>query len=149
MTQDLANRYVKPTGLDMFFNRAVRLLARVGIRPAGAQLLAVRGRTSGIWRTTPVNVLTLDDLRYLVAPRGHAEWVRNMRAAGGGELRLGSAIEPISTTELADAQKPPVIRAYLRRWGWEVGRFFDGLAKDATEAQILDAAPGIPVFRID
>lgn len=86
--------------------------------------------------------------RYLVAPRGHAEWVRNIRVAGGGELRLGPKTEPITVTELADAQKPPVIRAYLKRWGWEVGRFLDGLTHRATEDELLAAAPGVPVFRI-
>jgi deazaflavin-dependent oxidoreductase (nitroreductase family) len=111
-------------------------------------VLAVRGRKSGEWRTTPVNLLTVDGTRYLVAPRGQAQWVRNLRAAGQGELRVGRRTEGFTATEMADADKPPVLRAYLRKWGWEVGRFFEGVKADATEEQIRGIAPGFPVFRI-
>jgi hypothetical protein len=142
-------RYVKPTVIDAYFNRAVGLLARVGVSVMGTRVLAVKGRSSGQWRTTPINLLTVDGVRYLVAPRGQAQWVRNIRVAGGGELRLGRRVEPFTVTELADADKPPVIRAYLARWGWEVGRFFEGLSKNAGDKEIAAAAPGFPVFRID
>jgi F420H(2)-dependent quinone reductase len=142
-------RYLKPTAIDTYFNRAVGLLAKLGLSIMGSRVLAVKGRSSGLWRTTPVNLLTVDGVRYLVAPRGQAQWVRNIRVAGGGELRLGRKAEPFTVTELADADKPPVIRAYLARWGWEVGRFFDGLTKDADEKEIAAAAPGFPVFRIN
>jgi F420H(2)-dependent quinone reductase len=148
MADHAGQRYIKPTSMDTLFNRAVGLLTRIGISVMGSRVLAVKGRTSGAWRTTPVNLLTVDGVRYLVAPRGQAQWVRNIRVAGGGELRLGRGAEPFTSTELADADKPPVIRAYLERWGWEVGRFFDGLAKDATDQEILAVAPGFPVFRI-
>jgi deazaflavin-dependent oxidoreductase (nitroreductase family) len=142
-------RYIKPTSMDTYFNRAVGLLTKLGISIMGSRVLAVKGRTSGLWRTTPVNLLTVDGARYLVAPRGQAQWVRNIRVAGGGELRLGRRAEQFTSTELADADKAPVIRAYLERWGWEVGRFFDGLAKDASDPEILAVAPGFPVFRVD
>jgi deazaflavin-dependent oxidoreductase (nitroreductase family) len=142
-------RYLKPTTMDTLFNRAVGMLMKLGISVMGSRILAVKGRSSGQWRTTPVNVLTVDGGRYLVAPRGQAQWVRNIRAAGGGELRLGGKAEPFGATELADADKPPIIRAYLARWGWEVGRFFDGLTKDASDEDIAAVAPGFPIFRID
>ena len=141
-------RYLKPSGIDTYFNRAVGLLTKMGISIMGSRVLAVKGRTSGQWRTTPVNPITVDGTRYLVAPRGQAQWVRNIRVAGGGELRLGRKAEPFTVTELADADKPPVIRAYLARWGWEVGRFFEGLTKDADDKQIAAVAPGCPVFRV-
>ena len=142
-------RYLRPAGFDIYFNRAVGLLAKLGISLMGTRVLAVKGRTSGEWRTTPINLLTVDGVRYLVAPRGQAQWVRNIRVAGGGELRLGRKAEPFTVTELADADKPPIIRAYLARWGWEVGRFFEGLTKDAGDKEIAAVAPGFPVFRID
>ncbi|HEX5493568.1 MAG TPA: nitroreductase/quinone reductase family protein [Mycobacteriales bacterium] len=148
MAEDARNRYVRPSGFDTFFNRLVGLFTKAGISVMGSRVLAVKGRSSGVWRTTPVNLLTVDGVRHLVAPRGQAQWVRNIRVAGGGELRLGRRIEPITVIELADADKPPVIRAYLERWGWEVGKFFDGLTKDATDEQILAVAPGFPVFRL-
>ncbi len=70
-----------------------KLLARLGVSVYGSRLLAVRGRKSGAWQTVPVNVLELDGARYLVAPRGETQWVRNLCAAGAGELRLGGRRE--------------------------------------------------------
>jgi deazaflavin-dependent oxidoreductase (nitroreductase family) len=142
------NRYLAPTGLDRMFNSTVGLLTRAGISVMGSRVLAVRGRKSGEWRTTPVNLLTVQGDRYLVAPRGQAQWVRNLRAAGQGELRVGRRAERFTATEMADADKPPVLREYLRRWGWEVGRFFEGVTADASQEQMRGIAPGFPVFRI-
>lgn len=142
------SRYLVPAAVDARFNRWVAALTRRGISLMGSRILAVRGRKSGEWRTTPVNLMTVDGVRYLVAPRGHTQWVRNIRAAGGGELRIGRRVEAISVVELADADKPPVLRYYLRKWGWEVGRFFEGLTEDATDDELLAVAPGFPVFRI-
>ena len=101
--------------------------------------LAVRGRTSGEWRTVPVNVLEIDGKRYLVAPRGDSHWVRNLRAAGGGELRTRKGIETFRADEVADAEKPPLIEAYLSRWGAQVKALFQELPDPADH----------PVFRIE
>lgn len=108
----------------------------------------MRGRTSGQLRSTVVNLLTVDGVRYLVAPRGETSWVRNLRAAGDGSLRVGRRVEPFVAVELADDEKPEVLRAYLRAWTWEVGAFFEGLKADSPDADIQAAAPGFPVFRI-
>jgi deazaflavin-dependent oxidoreductase (nitroreductase family) len=121
---------------------------RHGISIWGSRVLAVRGRTSGEWRTTPVNPLTHDGKRYLVAPRGHTQWVRNMRVAGGGELRVGRRVENFTAAELPDEQKPDVLRAYLKRWKFEVGVFFDGVGPDSPDEKLLAIAPGYPVFLI-
>ena len=75
------------------FNQFVAFLTRQGISVLGSRVLAVKGRTSGQWRTTPVNLLTYDGRRYIVAPRGETQWVRNLRAVGTGELRLGKRAE--------------------------------------------------------
>lgn len=130
------------------FNRAVRGLTRAGLSVWGSRELRVAGRRSGIVRTTVVNVLDHDGDRYLVAPRGETEWVRNLRAAGTAELRVGRRVETITADELADVDKPDVLRSYLRRWKWEVGQFFQGVGPDATDAELLAIAPGYPVFRI-
>ncbi|QYC45463.1 hypothetical protein Nocox_39580 [Nonomuraea coxensis DSM 45129] len=143
------SRYVEPTRMDHLFNRMVAGLTRLGISLMGSRILYVRGRSSGEWRTTPVNLLTLDGSRYLVAPRGITQWVRNLRVAGDGELRVGRRVEAFTATELSDDEKPAVLRAYLKRWGWEVGRFFEGLDASASEEQVQAVAPGFPVFRID
>ncbi|MDF3299322.1 nitroreductase family deazaflavin-dependent oxidoreductase [Streptomyces tropicalis] len=129
-------------------NRAVAWTARRGISVWGSRVLAVRGRTSGQWRTTPVNVLTVDGQQYLVAPRGHVQWTRNMRAAGGGELRLGRRVEVFSATEVADDDKAPLLRAYLRRWKAEVGVFFHGVGPESSDEELRRIAPDHPVFRI-
>lgn len=150
---DPASRYVMPTtaagrASGRFFNSFVATLTRAGISIWGSRVLAVRGRASGEWRTTPVNLLTMDGNRYLVAPRGHTQWVRNLRVAGGGELRVGRRVETFTSAELADEQKPPILREYLRRWKFEVGVFFDGVDANAAEAKLLEIAPGYPVFRV-
>src|ERR1700730_9924855 len=84
------------------FNPAVALLTRAGLSVWGSRELRVRGRTSGEWRTNPVNLLTVEGTRYLVAPRGHTQWVRNLRVAGTGELRVGQRTEAFRATELPD-----------------------------------------------
>ena len=95
-----------------------------------------------------MNPLVLSGQRYLVAPRGTTQWVRNLRAAGTGELRSGRRTEPFRAVELADADKAPVLREYLRKWKWEVGQFFPGLDAEASEEQLRSVAAGFPVFQI-
>lgn len=144
-----APRYLAPGWVTArVMNPLVAAATRWGVPLAGSRVLAVRGRASGQWRTTPVNPLVLGGRRYLVAPRGHTQWVRNLRAAGGGELRAGRRAEAFTAVELPDAEKLPVLREYLRRWAWEVGAFFDGVGADASDAELLAAAPGHPVFVI-
>jgi deazaflavin-dependent oxidoreductase (nitroreductase family) len=129
-------------------NRALRGLMRLGVSAWGSRVLEVRGRTSGEPRRVPVNLLDLDGQRYLVAARGETHWVRNLRAAGEGHLLLGSRRERFTAVELTDAEKEPVLRAYLRRWKWEVGQFFDGVGADSSAEELARIAPLHPVFRI-
>jgi deazaflavin-dependent oxidoreductase (nitroreductase family) len=130
------------------FNRLVAFLTRQGISVLGSRVLAVKGRTSGEWRTTPVNLLTHDGHRYLVAPRGETQWVRNLRAAGTGELRVGRRAESFRGRELTDDEKVPVLRAYLKRWKAEVGIFFEGTGPDSSDEQIRAIAPKHPAFEV-
>ena len=145
----MSDRYVRPGWFTTnIFNRVVALLTQLGLSVYGSRILAVRGRTSGQWRTTPVNLLTYRGERYLVAPRGVTQWVRNIRARGEGQLRLGGRREPIGVVELSDGEKPEVLRAYLRRWRFEVGAFFQGVGPNASEDELRRIAPTHPVFRI-
>ncbi len=124
------------------------IIGRLGWSPGGAQLLEVRGRKSGQVRSTPVNPLELDGRRYLLSPRGETQWVRNFRAAGEAALRVGNTRDPIALVrELDDAEKPPIMRHYLDRWGWQVKGLIDA-PKDATDAQLAAIAPNHPVFEI-
>ncbi|MFJ8050503.1 nitroreductase family deazaflavin-dependent oxidoreductase [Streptomyces luteogriseus] len=130
------------------FNRFVAWLTRRGVSVWGSRVLAVRGRKSGQWRTTPVNLLTLDGRQYLVAPRGHVQWTHNMRAAGGGELHLGKHVDTFTAAEVGDDDKTPILRAYLKRWKAEVGVFFNGVGPDSPDDQLRRIAPDHPVFEI-
>jgi deazaflavin-dependent oxidoreductase (nitroreductase family) len=130
------------------FNPLVAWLTRRGLSLAGSRVLEVRGRTSGQPRQTPVNLLTLDGQRYLVAPRGNTQWVRNLRAAGSGRLLVGRHAEPFTATEVPDDDRPPILRAYLKRWKWEVNQFFAGVSPDAPDTELRRIAPDHPVFRI-
>jgi deazaflavin-dependent oxidoreductase (nitroreductase family) len=130
------------------FNRAVAGLTRMGVSVWGSRILSVKGRSSGVMRSTPVNLLTVADRRYLVAPRGETQWVRNIRVAGGGELTLGRRREPISVLEVDDEDKVEILRSYLRRWKAEVGVFFDGVSATSPESELRRIAPDHPVFVI-
>lgn len=144
-----ATHYQAPGRLTRrVMNPLVAGLTRLGVPLAGSAVLGVRGRTSGEIRTTPVNPLTLDERRYLVAARGETQWVRNLRVAGEAELRVGRRAETVRAVELADAEKVPVLRAYLRAWAWEVGAFFDGVGADASDDELAAIADRHPVFAI-
>jgi deazaflavin-dependent oxidoreductase (nitroreductase family) len=130
------------------FNRVVAGLTRAGVSVWGSRVLEVPGRRSGEPRRNPVNLLTVDGRRYLVSPRGHTQWVRNLRVSGTGRLWLGHRAEGFLAEEVADADKEPLLRAYLRRWKFEVGAFFDGVGPDSPPEEFARVAHDHPVFEI-
>jgi len=140
--------YRKPGTLTRrIMNPFVVLAMRAGISVWGSRILEVRGRKSGTPRRTPVNLLEVDGRQYLVSPRGEGQWVRNVRADHGRlALILGRRRDERVARELSDAEKPPILRAYLRRWKMEVGVFFDGVTADSDEGDVQRIAPDHPVF---
>lgn len=153
MSESSSTRHVQPSTpmaqrMDRLGRQVVMGLTRLGVSIWGSRILYVQGRKSGQWRSTPVNLLAYQGGQYLVAPRGNTQWVRNMRAAGGGRLQVGRRVETFTATELTDDQKPELLRAYLRRWKFEVGMFFEGVGPDAPDEKLREIAPGYPVFRI-
>jgi deazaflavin-dependent oxidoreductase (nitroreductase family) len=130
------------------FNPIVAGLTRIGLPLAGSRVLEVKGRKSGKPYRTPVNPLTIDGDRYLVAPRGNTQWARNLRVVRTGRLLGRGRAEEFSATEVADAEKPEILREYLRRWKWEVAVFFDGVDADSPPEELARIAPAHPVFRI-
>lgn len=130
------------------FNPLVAGLTRSGVSLLGSRVLRVRGRKTGTWRETPVNLLKLDDTEYLVAARGETQWVRNLRARGEGELRVGRRTQVFSAQEVSDDEKSAVLRAYLKRWRWEIGAFFEGVSPDSSEEDLMAEARHHPVFRL-
>jgi deazaflavin-dependent oxidoreductase (nitroreductase family) len=130
------------------FNPLVAGLTRLGLPLAGSRVLEVQGRKSGEWRQTPVNPLEFEGGRYLVAPRGDTQWVRNMRVSGGGRLVRGRRVEEFTAVEVPEDERPAVLRAYLVKWKWEVGAFFEGVGPDSSDAELRRVAADHPVFKI-
>ena len=142
-------RYQRPGWFTRhLFNPLVAVLTRLGLSIAGSRVLEVTGRKSGEPRRTPVNPMTVEGGRYLVSPRGHTQWVRNLRVSESGRLLVGRRAEQFSAVELPDSEKVPLLRAYLKKWSWEVGQFFGGVGADAPDSELLRIAPDHPVFRI-
>jgi deazaflavin-dependent oxidoreductase (nitroreductase family) len=130
------------------FNPAVAGLTRLGVSLVGSRVLEVRGRKSGDWRGTPVNPPKYEGEWFIVAPRGETQWVRNLRVSGEGRLRKGRRVEEFTATEVPDDEKVLLLRAYLKKWAWEVGAFFQGVGADAPDEDLREIAPRHPVFRI-
>jgi F420H(2)-dependent quinone reductase len=115
----------------------------------GSRVLEHRGRSTGNLHHTPVNLLTVDGTQYLVAPRGETQWVRNVRHAGGHlVLILGRRRQLCTATEIPVSDSVPILRAYLRRWKFEVGMFFDGVTPDSTDDEWAAVAARHPVFAL-
>ncbi|OBI43355.1 hypothetical protein A5707_05125 [Mycobacterium kyorinense] len=141
-------RYDEPNRAARAANGIIRGLADLGISIAGTRALRVRGRKSGKPRSVVVNVLTVDAVDYLVSPRGNTQWVRNVRAAGAVDVGPRWHRRHARATELADADKPELLRRYLDRWYWEVKGHMAGLTPESDEQQLRAAAPSIPVFAL-
>ncbi|WP_037346463.1 nitroreductase family deazaflavin-dependent oxidoreductase [Sciscionella sediminilitoris] len=153
-------RYLPPSPLARAGTSALAALARGGINVLGARELTVPGRTTGEPRRAVVNVLRHEGADYLVAPRGQVQWVRNLRAAGGGRLRLGRTVREFTATELTDerltentllaenTEKPAVLRAYVRRWKFEIGVFFTDIGPEDSLDRWAGVAARYPVFRL-
>ena len=148
--QPAAAHYKRP---DWFtrnvMNRLMNGMTRLGVSVRGSRVLEHRGRTTGKLHHTPVNLLTVEGTRYLVAPRGETQWVRNVRHAGGHlVLILGRRRQLCTATEVPVSDSVPVLRDYLRRWKFETGMFFDGVSPDSTDAEWAAVAARHPVFAL-
>jgi deazaflavin-dependent oxidoreductase (nitroreductase family) len=127
-------------------NALVRPLVRFGLAGRHTYLLTVEGRKSGRRYSTPVTLVEDGDGRWLVAPYGERNWVKNARAAGWVELSRAGKSERLRVTPVDDAEAGPVLRSYLRR-APVTRTFFDAKASDPVEAFIAEA-PRHPVFRL-
>ncbi|OBI22050.1 hypothetical protein A5712_13520 [Mycobacterium sp. E2327] len=145
----MATRYEQPNRVARAANAVIRWLAELGISIAGTRALHVRGRKSGKPRAVVINLLTVDGVDYLVSPRGNTQWARNVRAAGVVEVGPRWRRRRARVSEVADANKPEVLRRYLGRWYWQVKDYVGGLTPDSTDEQLLAGAPSIPVFVLE
>lgn len=137
----------EPTSVEKVFNRALGALIGWGIGPAHVYLLEVRGRKSGKLYVTPVDPLELNGKRYLVAPRGCTQWVRNAEAAGEVVLCRGSDRRELRVRAISDAEKPSVLKAYLDNYRREVQRYFSIPAGSPAEA-FAAVASNYPAFEL-
>src|SRR5512142_328459 len=88
------------------------MLLRAGVKLGTTSLLTVRGRKSGQPHTVPVLLVEQNGERFLVAPYGVVQWVRNIRAAGTATLTRGRRSEAISVTELEAKEAAPILKQY-------------------------------------
>jgi deazaflavin-dependent oxidoreductase (nitroreductase family) len=142
-----ANHFQKPGAGGQFFNRFYGFLVGLGIGFSYSFLLEVRGRKSGRIYSTPISLLELDGKRYLVAPRGITQWVRNAEAAGEVTLKRGASRRNFRLRALSDAEKPPVLKEYLDRYKAAVQRFFSVKAGSPVEA-FAAVAQNYPAFEL-
>jgi deazaflavin-dependent oxidoreductase (nitroreductase family) len=137
----------EPTAVEKLFNRAMGVLVGFGLAPSHMRLLEVRGRKSGKLYTTPVDLLELNGKRYLVAPRGRTQWVRNAEAAGEIVLKRGGMRQSFRVRAIPDSEKPPILAAYLDHFKTEVQRYFSVAAGSPAEA-FRAVAGSYPAFEL-
>lgn len=114
----------EPSAGEKLFNRVFGFLVGLGVGFSYNYLLEVRGRKTGKLYSTPIDLLELDGKKFLVAPRGRTQWVRNAEAAGEVTLKKGSNRQKFHLRPLAEAEKLPILKAYLDTFRREVQRYF-------------------------
>jgi deazaflavin-dependent oxidoreductase (nitroreductase family) len=138
--------YARPSGFTKWMNGVMGALGARGIGPKKMAKLEIKGRKSGVVRSVAVNLLNFDGQRYLVAPRGETEWVRNARAAGEAVIRRAKS-ETVTLTEIPVGERPQIIQAYLRENAWATQREF-GVSPKAPINEFEAIAGKHPVFKI-
>jgi hypothetical protein len=138
--------YARPSGFTKWMNGVMGSLGAHGIGPKKTAQLEIKGRKSGVVRSVAVNLLNYGGRRYLVAPRGETEWVRNARAAGEAVIRRGKP-EAVALTEIPVGERAMIIQAYLRENAWATQREF-GVSPKAPINEFEAIADKHPVFKI-
>jgi deazaflavin-dependent oxidoreductase (nitroreductase family) len=137
----------EPTPVEKLFNRIFGFLVGIGIPFPHKYLLLVRGRKSGKLYSTPVNLLEWKGKRFLVAPRGRTQWVRNAEAAGEVTLKKGSARSKFLLRPVAEAEKPETLKFYLDNFKSEVQRYFPVAAGSPVQSFVA-VAGSYPAFEL-
>ena len=137
-----------PSAIERIFNKVFGFAVGMGFGFSYNYLLQVRGRKSGKTYSTPIDLLDLGGKRFLVAPRGRTQWVRNAEAAGEVVLKKGSIRQKYRLRALADQEKPEILKAYLDRFKSEVQRYFPVPAGSPVEAfgLLVDSYPAFELI---
>lgn len=136
-----------PTAVERVFNRVYGFLVGMGIGLSYCYLLQVKGRKSGKIYSTPIDLLELNGKRFLVAPRGRTQWVRNAEAAGEITLKRGSFRQRFALSPIANDEKPAILKAYLDRFKKEVQRYFPVAAGSPVES-FRELVGSYPAFEL-
>ena len=131
-------------------NKLTTLFVRANINVGPMRyswLLTVRGRKSGLPRTTPVTIVERGGKNYLFAPYGVVDWVRNLRAAGGGTLRHGRRIKSFTAVELTPHEAAPIMQEDFATVPAVVRKFFDVTPSSSLE-DFEREAQRHPVFQV-
>jgi deazaflavin-dependent oxidoreductase (nitroreductase family) len=137
----------KPSAIEAILNKVFGWVVGLGLGPSASYLLQVRGRKSGRLFSTPVNLLEMQGKKYLVAPRGRTQWVRNAEAAGEVTLKKGNYRQSFRLRALPEGERPALLKAYLDRFRGEVQRYFPVRAGSDVK-DFAAIAEGYPVFEI-
>jgi len=142
-----SKEFMQPNAFDRFINRAFGFLVKMGFGLSHNFLLEVHGRKSGRVYSTPVNVLEYHGRRFLVAPRGYTEWVKNILANGEATLVKGTVKEKVGLRAIANEEKPELLKVYLDRFKLTAQRYFPIPAGAAVE-EFESLAARYPVFEL-
>ena len=137
----------EPSGVERIFNKAFGLFVGLGLAPSYNYLVQVRGRKTGRVYAAPVNLLEIGGRRFLVAPRGRTQWVRNAEAAGQVVLKRGASRRRFRIRAVPNEQKPEILKAYLDRFKLAVQRYFPVPAGSDAGA-FREIADRYPVFEL-
>ena len=142
-----AQYFLKPSLTERIFNRlfAIAIGFRIGLRHN--YVVEVRGRKSGRMFSTPIDLLEIGGHRYLVAPRGETNWVRNARTAGRVGLRKGRQRDEFALREVGPAERPELLKAYLDRFALTVQRYFP-IPRGSPASEFAPIAGRYPVFEL-
>ena len=123
-----------PSAAERIFNRLFGILVGLGIGFPYNYLLQVRGRKTGKLYSSPIDLLELGGKRFLVAPRGRTQWVRNAEAAGEIVLKCGSKVQRFRLRAIPEPERLEILKAYLDRFKVQVQRYFPIPAGSPAEA---------------
>jgi deazaflavin-dependent oxidoreductase (nitroreductase family) len=142
-----AQHFVKPSLTERIFNRLFAIAIGFGVSLGHNYVVEVRGRKSGRIFSTPIDLLEAGGRRYLVAPRGDTNWVRNARAAGRVKLRKGHQSDEFAVREVGPAERPELLKAYLDRFALTVQRYFP-IPRGSPASEFAPIAERYPVFEL-
>ena len=147
MAETHTSEFLRPSATERVFNRVLGWMVGAGIGSRHYNLLQVAGRKTGKIYSAPVDVLFVGDRKYLVCPRGRAQWVRNAEASGQVWLKKGSERRQYAIREVAESDKPELLREYLDRFKLFVQRYFPVPAGSPSGA-FVPIAGRYPVFEL-